>query len=123
MIIFKRVRMAHHLRNESPPGSIVEASDTGYMNSGLFATRLKILIACVRRIQEIKVLLVLDGQTTHSKHVKALYLASGNGVILLQLPGYTTHRLQPLDVAIFGPMESYYEQAVKKWLRSHPAKM
>lgn len=36
-------------------------------------------------------------------------------VILLQLPGHTTHRLLPADV-LFDPLESYYEQAVEKWL-------
>jgi len=102
---------------------MVETSDTGYMKGGLFVTWLKHFIACVGPVPERKVLLVLDGHTTQSKNVEALGVASDNGVILLQLPVHTIHRLQPLDVAIFGPMESYYEQAVKKWLRSHPAKM
>nr|CAH7759019.1 unnamed protein product [Callosobruchus chinensis] len=47
-------------------------------------------------------------------------LARNNGVIMLQLPGHTTNRLQPLDVAVFRPLELYYTEANEKWLRSHP---
>nr|CAH7743141.1 unnamed protein product [Callosobruchus chinensis] len=46
--------------------------------------------------------------------------AREHGVILLQLPGHTTNRLQPLDVAIFKPMEVYYDQAVERWMREYP---
>nr|CAH7730077.1 unnamed protein product [Callosobruchus chinensis] len=60
------------------------------------------------------------GHTTHSKNIEAIELARNNGVIMLQLPGHTTNRLQPLDVAVFRPLELYYTEANEKWLRSHP---
>nr|CAH7760069.1 unnamed protein product [Callosobruchus chinensis] len=41
------------------------------------------------------------------------------GVIMIQLPGHTTNRLQPLDRSLFKPMEVYYTQAMEKWLRSN----
>lgn len=49
--------------------------------------------------------------------MEALELCRANGIILLELPGHTTHRLQPLDVAFFKPLETYYSQAAEKWLR------
>nr|CAI5850713.1 unnamed protein product [Callosobruchus analis] len=61
-----------------------------------------------------------NGHTTHSKNIEAIELARNNGVIMLQLPGHTTNRLQPLDVAVFRPLELYYTEANEKWLRSHP---
>nr|CAH7743140.1 unnamed protein product [Callosobruchus chinensis] len=61
-----------------------------------------------------------NGHTTHSKNLEAINLAREHGVILLQLPGHTTNRLQPLDVAIFKPMEVYYDQAVERWMREYP---
>lgn len=63
--------------------------------------------------------MLLDGHTTHSKNLDALELARVNGVILLQLPGHTTHRLQPLDVGIFGPMQIYYDQALDQWMSNN----
>ncbi|CAH1971052.1 unnamed protein product [Acanthoscelides obtectus] len=49
-------------------------------------------------------------------------MARENGVIILQLPGHTTHCLQPLDVAVFKPFQVYYDQSVEKWLREHPGR-
>ncbi|KAK9746077.1 hypothetical protein QE152_g6404 [Popillia japonica] len=42
-----------------------------------------------------------------------------NGVALLQLPGHTTHRLQPLVFAVFKPLATYVNQAVEKWMREN----
>lgn len=122
MLIFKRKRMAPDLGEGAPPGSIVEISDTGYINADLFLTWLKHFIAAVKPTTENKILLILDGHTTHSRNLAAIELARENGVILLQLPGHTTHRLQPLDVAIFKPLQVYYDQAIEKWLRQNPGR-
>nr|CAI5864017.1 unnamed protein product [Callosobruchus analis] len=67
-----------------------------------------------------KTLLLLDGHTTHSKNLNAILLARGHGVVLLQLPGHTTNRLQPLDVSLFNPMENYFVKAVERFLRTNP---
>jgi hypothetical protein len=65
-------------------------------------------------------LLVLDGHSTHSKNLEAIKMAQKNGVLLLQLPDHTTHCLQPLDVAIFQPFQTFYDAAVSKWLWGNP---
>lgn len=122
MIIFKRKRMHLALANGAPPGSLIEVSDSGYINSDLFVKWLKHFISYVKPNKEAKVLLVLDGHTTHSKNLEAINLARENGVLILQLPGHTTHRLQPLDVAIFKPLETYYDQAIIKWMRCNPGR-
>jgi hypothetical protein len=52
-------------------------------------------------------LLLIDG---HSSHVEYEFLAYclDNKIIPFCLPPHTTHHLQPLDVGIFGPYQSYY---------------
>nr|CAH7765086.1 unnamed protein product [Callosobruchus chinensis] len=60
-----------------------------------------------------------QGHTTHCKNLDALNIAREAGVIMIQLPGHTTNRLQPLDRSLFKPMEVYYTQAMEKWLRSN----
>lgn len=37
----------------------------------------------------------------------------------MQLPGHTTHRLQPLDIGVFGPMQTFYNQALDQWMTNH----
>lgn len=120
MIIFKRKRMAPELAIGASPGAIVTISDTGYINTELFVTWLEHFIKHVKPSPENKMLLLLDGHTTHSKNLDALILARQHGVVLLQLPGHTTHRLQPLDVSFFKPMETYFSQAVETFLRTNP---
>ncbi|KAF2882938.1 hypothetical protein ILUMI_23243 [Ignelater luminosus] len=61
-----------------------------------------------------KVLVLLNGHTTHSRNLEALKIANANGVMLLQLPGHTTHRLQPLDVSFLKPLQVHYDYAVQK---------
>ncbi|XP_030765488.1 uncharacterized protein LOC115889576 [Sitophilus oryzae] len=118
MIIFKRKRMMAELAEGAPPGCSLQVSDTGYINSDLFVVWLPKFIEVVRPTPDQKLILVLDCHSTHSKKLEAINLARDNGVILLQLPEHTTHRLQPLDVAIF--MQVYYKQAVKKWMEAYP---
>lgn len=119
MIIFKRKRFTNELANGAPPGSKIQISDSGYISSELFVKWLKHFIDTVQPTKDKKVLLLLDGHTTHCKNLEALLLARNSGVLMVQLPGHTTHRLQPLDRSFFKPMEVYYSQASEKWLRSN----
>lgn len=119
MLIFKRKRKPQELAIGAPAGSVIEISDTGYINSELFVLWLNHFHGCVKSDDSNPVLLLLDGHTTHSKNVAALEFCRENGIILLQLPGHTTHRLQPLDVAFFKPLETYFTQAQETWLRQH----
>nr|CAD7261764.1 unnamed protein product [Timema shepardi] len=49
--------------------------------------------------------------------------ARENNVRLLSLPSHCTHRLQPLDVAVFKSINSFYDQAVSTWLSQHPGRI
>jgi hypothetical protein len=81
---------------------------------------LKHFVEHVKPTTEKKALLVLDGHFTHSKNLEAIKIARENGVLLLQLPGHTTHRLQSLDFAIYKPFQTFYDGTVSKWLKSKP---
>ena len=73
----------------------------------------------VKPTADKKVLLVLDGHTTHVKNLKAIELARKENVIMLCLPPHTTHKIQPLDRTLFKPLQIYYDQAAERWLRTH----
>jgi hypothetical protein len=56
-------------------------------------------------------LLLLDGYGSHAIfRFKAL--ANDYKIILLYLPAHTTHRLQSLNVGIFGPQSGFYSNKV-----------
>jgi hypothetical protein len=50
------------------------------------------------------ILLILDGHSSHET-LKFIDLAEENNIIVLCLPPHTTHKLQPLDVGVFGPFQ------------------
>lgn len=58
----------------------------------------------------------------HASHlyIKVLDFCKENGVILLSFPPHTSHRLQPLDVSVYGPFKKFYHEAKCGWLKSHP---
>ena len=84
---------------------------------------LKHFIDCVRPQPGRKVVLVLDGHVTHTKNLAAIQLVRDAGVVMVSLPPHTTHKLQPLDVAFFGPLGTYYDEATRKWMKQHVGRL
>jgi DDE superfamily endonuclease len=50
------------------------------------------------------ILLVLDGHGSHETS-EIIRLAELHNIVILCLPPHTTHKLQPLDVGVFGPFQ------------------
>lgn len=53
--------MSNELKVEAPPGSIVDVSESGYINAELFVKWLRHFIDTVKPAKEKKILLLLDG--------------------------------------------------------------
>lgn len=120
MLIYKRQRVPDDLKAGAPPGTVFEKSDSGWMTSEIFVKWLQHFIDTINPNTDRKVLLILDGHSSHTKNLKGITLARDNGVVMLCLPPHTTHRLQPLDVSFFKPLSVFYNQAGDTWLRKNP---
>lgn len=120
-IIFPRKRFNPLLYDGAPLGTLKLHNESGYMTGDLFVTWMRHFINHVRPNSEMKALLILDGHASH-KSYESLELAKQNSVVLLCLPAHCTHHLQPLDVAFFGPLHKYYNQAVTQWLKTNPGR-
>jgi len=61
-------------------------------------------------------LLILDG---HSSHTSAEFdqFCTENMIIPLYLPPYSSHLLQPLDVACFRPLKHTYRQQTQIYIQ------
>ncbi|XP_063241264.1 tigger transposable element-derived protein 6-like [Bacillus rossius redtenbacheri] len=122
MLIYAKKRMKDSLAFGAPSGTIFSCQDKGCMTADVFTEWMSHFIRNVKPSVTEKVLLILDGHSSHTQSLHAIDLARKNGVIMLSLPSHCTHRLQPLDLAFFKPLNTYYDSAIATKLRTSPGK-
>lgn len=105
----------------TPPGSLGLASPSGWMISDLFVEVMKHYIKCSSTTPENPSLLIMDNHESHLS-IEALDLAKKSGVVVLTFHPHTTHKLQPLDVGLMGPLKVYYYSALESWMLHNPGK-
>ncbi|XP_063924691.1 uncharacterized protein LOC135138643 [Zophobas morio] len=120
--IFPRKRMKNELMDNGPMDSKAYCQLNGWRCSEIFVQWLEHFVHYTKASNENKVLFLLDGQSSH-KSLEVLQYAKDNGVILFCFPAYCTHRLQPLDVGFFSPLQTYYGQEIQTWLKQHPGRI
>ena len=118
-MVFPRARMNPQLLTGSLPGTKGFANPSGWMDASLFVKFLEHLISCTHPSKEKPILLILDGHCSH-KSLEAIELARKSGIIMLTLPPHTTHKLQVLDVSVFGPFKNYMSQEIDLWMTNNP---
>lgn len=121
MLIFPRVHFKDHMLNGAPPGSVGAANPSGWSNEEKFLEFMKHFIQHVKPSKENPVLLLFDNHDSHLS-ISLINLAKSNGVVMLTFPPHTSHRLQPLDVSVFGPYKTYYNQTLSEWMLQNPGK-
>lgn len=123
LFIFPRVRLRPEFLDRGPVGAIGAATPSGWINEEVFEKWfdhfLKIVVPGGR---SDPVLLILDGHTSHTRNLGVIEKAKKNNVILLSLPSHCTHKLQPLDVAVFKSINIFYDQAAETWMTQHPGR-
>lgn len=86
------------------PESLVLGNKKGYMTKESFFHVMEHFIKCTKSSDQNPTLLLLDNVESHFS-TKTLNLAKENGVVVFTFPPHCTHRLQPLDVGLFGPFK------------------
>ena len=119
--IFKGKNKKAEFEDNSPPGATVYMNEkSAYINTNLFFMWLKNHF--LPRKPSGKVILVLDGHSTHCNSVEMLEFAEGHEIILLCLPGHTTQFLQPLDRSFFKSLKSNFNKATAHFMRTNPTR-
>ncbi|XP_066961581.1 uncharacterized protein [Macrobrachium rosenbergii] len=91
------------------PKTQYAVSDSGWMTTKIFHTWFEGFTEKTKHIRPL--LLLFDGHLTHIS-APTIELAIKENISILKLPAHTTDVLQPLDVACFGLLKSYYEKAL-----------
>jgi hypothetical protein len=68
------------------------------------------------RIKGTYRLLVLDGHESH--HSAGFEFICKHNIITLYMPAHSSHLLQLLDIALFGPLKRAYGKQVEKMMRT-----
>lgn len=124
LMICPRVRRNPLFEVGLPPDAIVEYHPSGWMQSNIFAPIwFTHFLKHTKPSPDDPVLLILDGHATHTKNLTLIQMARENNVHILVLPPHTSHRLQPADVSFMFPLNCFYEQEAKNWLRNHPGQV
>lgn len=119
--IFPGKRMNPQLLNGKSPGADGTVSESGWSNLQIFRQYLSShFLKYVPGREGQKVLLLLDGHTTHVS-VGLCEWASQHGIVLFILPAHTSHLLQPLDVACYGPFQRMYNAECHKLIKQTAA--
>jgi DDE superfamily endonuclease len=58
-------------------------------------------------------ILICDGFGTHES-LEVMEYCFKNNIILCRIPSHTSHKLQPCDVGVFGPLKAAYREEVER---------
>lgn len=119
LFVFPRVREQDYMTIGAPPGSKAATHPSGWMTADNFELYLSHFIKFAKPSKDKKALLILDN---HSSHISpnGLDICKQNGIVLLTIPPHTSHRLQPLDVAVYGPFKAYFNEACDDFMVKNP---
>lgn len=121
MFLFPRKNYKDYFIRGGPPDCIGTANSSGWMTEDSFLLFMRHFIKHVKPKKQSPVLLLLDNHSSHLA-ISVLNLAKDNGIVLLSFPPHCSHRLQPLDVGVYGPFKKYLSSAQDAWMRSNAGK-
>ena len=103
----------------APNGSLGLANQSGWMTSELFVDVFKHFLKLINSSTSSHALLVIDN---HKSHLSAelIDLARSDEVTIVTFPPHCSHRLQLLDVLVYGPFKTYFNSACQSWMLSNP---
>ena len=117
--IFPRVRFASHMLRGALADSLGLANPSGWMKQDIFPQVLKHFIDNMTVSKDQPGVLIMDDHNSHIP-LEGVELAKNHGLDLLTLPAHCSHKLQPLDVGVFGAFKKFYSSFCNEWHLSHP---
>ncbi|XP_022127680.1 uncharacterized protein LOC111001920 [Pieris rapae] len=119
--IFPRVNFKPYMLHDAPVGSDGSTHPSGWMTSSNFIKYMHHFAKHAKPTPENPVLLLLDNHESHIS-VDVLDFCKEVGIVLMTFPPHCSHKLQPLDLTVYGPLKNYYNKALTDWMVSNPGK-
>lgn len=119
--IFPGLHFKSHFLTGAPTGSDGAVHPSGWMTADIFLQFLQHFQRNVRASADNPVLLLLNNQEFYLS-IEGLEFCKEHFITLLSLPPYTTHKLQPLDRSVFGPLKKAINTHCDLWITNNPGK-
>ena len=103
-----------------PVGSPGCTAKSGWINEEIFVKYLEHFIRFTKCNTKDPVLLIMDNHASHI-FLTALLMGRKHGIVMVTTYPYTSHKLQPLDLTVYGSFKRYYNSALDNWMRKNPA--
>lgn len=116
LTLYKYERIPAIIARSAPPGWGIGKSENGWMTAETFFEYISniFLPFIIENNIERPVVVFLDGHKSHlSLHLSKF--CRENKIIMVALYPNSTHIIQPLDVAVFGPLKCKWKKIVKQW--------
>lgn len=121
--VFPRIKNNPAFIKHGPQGCVCVAffSKTGWMTGDLFLDVLKHIVTHTNCTKDKPILLVLGNHSSHGS-LETILFCRNNGIHVLSFPPHTSHRLQPLDVAVYGPFKKFCNNSLNNYHINNPGK-
>ncbi|KAJ0177675.1 hypothetical protein K1T71_006548 [Dendrolimus kikuchii] len=119
--IYPRKRPSPELLAGGPTQSVCMLSDCGYVTPKLFVEWLHHFKDHVHASELDPVLLILDNHSSHIS-LEGVKYAQEHHIVILTIPSHSSHKLQPLDIAIHSHLKNKYAEECAKWISQHPGR-
>ena len=118
-VVYKAKNLYESWCQGGPKGTRYNATPSGWFDMAVFEDWFeKLFLPEVRRIPGTKVL-IGDNLASHIS-TNVIELCRLNDVEFVCLPPNSTHVLQPLDVAVYGPLKNHWRKILRELLDKEP---
>lgn len=118
LIIWPGVTQISSWTSHETPGWRFACSESGYMDSRINLEWIQQVFDPLTRAKANGKprVLINDGFGTHES-LEVMTHCFEHNIILCRLPSHTSHKLQPCDVGVFGPLKMAYREQVEQQFR------
>lgn len=120
-LVFPRVKFKDHFIANGPPGTAGGANASGWMSAELFKDFLIHFVKNTRCSREKPIILLLDNHDSH-RSIENLDFCKANGITVVSFPPHCSHKLQPLDKSVYGPLKKHVNTACDSWMVNNPGR-
>lgn len=118
LVIWPAATLRNNWTAHETPGWHFACTDSGYTNNAVNLYWVQhVFDPSTRVIANGKPrMLISDGHISHES-LEVMTFCFENNIVLCRLPSHTSHKLQPCDVAVFGPLKTAYREQVERLFR------